>query len=118
MTASSRAECVGSIGSDARQLHPELAENGTQGSTPRGRPPLTPKRRSQLPSGNGQPLLHPKENLGGLGTGNLGELFDQLVAAGSRFYLSGGSSAARGLSEADVVMSRFEMAGRRPNNID
>ena len=42
------------------------------------------------------------DQLMGLGTGELRGLFDALVAGGATFYLSGGSSRARGLTEADL----------------
>jgi uncharacterized protein len=42
------------------------------------------------------------DNLTGLGTGKLREHYDAIVKAGGRFYLSGGSSKARGVSEADL----------------
>jgi predicted peroxiredoxin len=42
------------------------------------------------------------DSLVGLGTGNLRESYDAVVAAGSRIYASGMSSKARGLEEADL----------------
>jgi uncharacterized protein len=42
------------------------------------------------------------DNLVGLGTGKLRELFDTIVAGESRFYLSILSSKARGVTEADL----------------
>ena len=42
------------------------------------------------------------DSLVGLGTGSLRESYDALVGAGARFYLSGMSSQARGLVEADL----------------
>lgn len=51
------------------------------------------------------------DNLAGLGTGNLRELYDGIVASGGRFYLSGGSSGARGLTEQDLTGKPVEMAG-------
>lgn len=42
------------------------------------------------------------DNLAGLGTGNLRKLYDEIVSQGGRFYLSGGSSQARGLSAAEL----------------
>lgn len=42
------------------------------------------------------------DNLAGLGTGKLREHYDTIVKAGGRFYLSGGSSKARGLTDADL----------------
>ena len=38
------------------------------------------------------------DNLSGLGTGRLRELFDGIVKGGGRFYLSGMSSNARGIT--------------------
>lgn len=46
----------------------------------------------------------------GIGTGKLREHYDALVKAGARFYLSGGSSAARGLTAADLQGKPAEMA--------
>ena len=43
------------------------------------------------------------DNLAGLGTGDLRKLYDGIVARGGRFYLSGGSSQARGLAEAELT---------------
>ena len=51
------------------------------------------------------------DNLAGLGTGNLRELHDAIVARGGTFYLSGGSSRARGLTEDQVAGRVAEMAG-------
>lgn len=51
------------------------------------------------------------DNLSGLGTGNLRALHDAIVASGGRFYLSGGSSKARGLTEHDVAGRPVEFAG-------
>ena len=50
------------------------------------------------------------ENLSGLGTGSLKESHDALVAGGARFYLSGMSSKARGVTEAEVDGKSAEMA--------
>jgi len=50
------------------------------------------------------------DQLAGLGTGKLSELVDTVVSGGGRFYLSGGSSAARGLSTVDIGVPDFEMA--------
>lgn len=52
-----------------------------------------------------------QEQLQGLGTGNLGELFPAVMAGGAKLYLSGGSSRARGVSEADLGEVRAEFAG-------
>lgn len=49
--------------------------------------------------------------LAGLGTGNLRELYDGIVAKGGRFYLSGGSSNARGVTPQDLAGKPAEMAG-------
>jgi predicted peroxiredoxin len=50
------------------------------------------------------------DNLVGLGTGKLREHYDALVAGGARFYLSGMSSKARGVSEGDINGKPAEMA--------
>jgi len=50
------------------------------------------------------------DNLVGLGTGKLREHYDALVAGGARFYLSGMSSKARGVSESDISGKPAEMA--------
>jgi predicted peroxiredoxin len=50
------------------------------------------------------------DNLTGLGTGKLRELYDGIVAGGGRFYLSGMSSKARGVGEADLAGKPAEMA--------
>jgi len=42
------------------------------------------------------------DNLAGLGTGKLRELYDAIVARGGRFYLSGMSSEGRGVTDADL----------------
>lgn len=51
------------------------------------------------------------DNLNGLGTGNLRQLYDGLAAGGARLYLSGGSSAARGLAETELAGISYEFAG-------
>lgn len=51
------------------------------------------------------------DNLVGLGTGNLRELHDGIVGRGGRFYLSGGSSKARGLTPEQLAGKTVEMAG-------
>lgn len=43
------------------------------------------------------------DNLSGLGTGKLREHFDAIVKAGGHFYLSGNSSKARGITDADIA---------------
>ena len=50
------------------------------------------------------------ENLTGLGTGKLRDHYDAIVKAGGRFYLSGGSSKARGVVEADLKGRPAEFA--------
>lgn len=50
------------------------------------------------------------ESLSGLGTGSLRESFDAVVAGGGRFYVSGMSSKARGVAEADLENKPAEMA--------
>ena len=50
------------------------------------------------------------DNLSGLGTGKLRDLYDALVAGGVKFYLSGMSSKARGLAEGDITGKPAEMA--------
>ena len=42
------------------------------------------------------------DHLNGLGTGNLRQLFDAVVASGTKIYLSGMSAKSRGLTEADL----------------
>jgi len=46
----------------------------------------------------------------GLGTGSLREHFDAIVKGGGKFYLSGMSSKARGVTEADLVNKSAEFA--------
>ncbi|HEX6701588.1 MAG TPA: DsrE family protein [Gaiellaceae bacterium] len=50
------------------------------------------------------------DSLTGLGTGNLRESYDAIVAGGGRFYLSGMSSQARGVTAADLDGKPAEMA--------
>jgi predicted peroxiredoxin len=50
------------------------------------------------------------DNLNGLGTGNLRELYDGIVARGGAFYLSGGSSKARGVTDRDIGGKPVEFA--------
>jgi uncharacterized protein len=54
-----------------------------------------------------EPVL---DSLSGLGTGKLREHFDGIVAGGGRFYLSGMSAKARGLTEADLGGKPAEFA--------
>jgi uncharacterized protein len=50
------------------------------------------------------------DNLVGLGTGKLRELYEAIVAGGGRFYLSGLSSKARGVTDADLAGKPAEFA--------
>ena len=50
------------------------------------------------------------DNLSGLGTGVLREHYDALVAGGARFYLSGKSSAGRGVDAESLKDKPAEMA--------
>jgi uncharacterized protein len=63
-------------------------------------------------AGDAVPLIRDAvlDNLSGLGTGNLRELFQAIVAAGGRFYLSGNSSKSRGVTEADLAGKPAEFA--------
>jgi predicted peroxiredoxin len=50
------------------------------------------------------------DNLSGLGTGRLRDLYDAIVKGGGRFYLSGMSSNARGVTDADLKGKPAEFA--------
>jgi predicted peroxiredoxin len=50
------------------------------------------------------------DNLAGLGTGKLREHYDVLARAGVQFHLSGMSSKARGVTEADIKGKPAEFA--------
>ena len=50
------------------------------------------------------------DNLSGLGTGKLREHYDAIVKGGGKFYLSGMSSKARGITEADLKGKPAELA--------
>lgn len=50
------------------------------------------------------------DHLSGLGTGNLRELYDAVVAGGTKIYMSGMSSKARGLSEAELKDKPYQFA--------
>ncbi len=50
------------------------------------------------------------DSLAGVGTGKLREHFDVIVKAGGHFYLSGMSSAARGISAVDLQGKPAELA--------
>ena len=49
-------------------------------------------------------------NLTGIGTGKLREHFDAIVKGKGKFYLSGNSSKARGVNEADIQGKPAEFA--------
>lgn len=51
------------------------------------------------------------DNLRGLGTGSLREQYDAIVSGGGQFYLSGGSSNARGVTEQDLAGKPARFAG-------
>lgn len=63
-------------------------------------------------AGDAVPLLRDAvlDNLSGLGTGKLRELYDGIVAGGGRFYVSGLSSKSRGVTEADLAGKPAEFA--------
>lgn len=50
------------------------------------------------------------DHLNGLGTGNLRELYDAVVAGGATFYLSGMSSKSRGLTETELAGKSYTFA--------
>ena len=50
------------------------------------------------------------DNLTGLGTGKLRDLYDAIASGGGRFFLSGMSSKARDISEADLSGKPMEFA--------
>lgn len=50
------------------------------------------------------------DNLQGLGTGRAREHFDALAAGGARFYVSGMSAKARGVTDADLAGKPAEFA--------
>ena len=50
------------------------------------------------------------DHLTGLGTGNLRELYNSIIANGIKFYLSGMSSKTRGLTEAELAGKNYELA--------
>jgi uncharacterized protein len=51
------------------------------------------------------------DNLVGLGSGALREHYDKLASGGARLYLSGGSCAARGVSDEDLAGLPHEKGG-------
>jgi predicted peroxiredoxin len=50
------------------------------------------------------------DSLSGLGTGSLRESFDAIAGGGGRFYVSGMSSKARGVTEDDLAGKPAELA--------
>jgi predicted peroxiredoxin len=50
------------------------------------------------------------DNLTGLGTGKLREHYDAIIKGGGKFYLSGMSSKARGVTEAELKGKPAELA--------
>ncbi len=50
------------------------------------------------------------DSLSGVGTGKLRDHFDAIVKGGGRFYLSGMSSSARGVTAADLAGKPAELA--------
>ena len=50
------------------------------------------------------------DSLNGVGTGSLREHHDAIVDGGGRFYLSGMSSKARGVTDGDITGKPAEMA--------
>jgi predicted peroxiredoxin len=63
-------------------------------------------------AGDGVELLRDAtlDSIEGKGTGKLREHYEAIAGGGGRFYLSGMSSKARGLSEADLEGKPAEMA--------
>jgi uncharacterized protein len=63
-------------------------------------------------AGDGVELLRDAtlDSVEGKGTGKLREHYEAIAGSGGRFYLSGMSSKARGLSEADIEAKPAEMA--------
>src|SRR5258706_10607158 len=63
-------------------------------------------------AGDAVPLLRDQvlDNLAGLGTGKLREHYDAIVKGGGKFYLSGMSSKARGITDADIQGKPVEFA--------
>ncbi|HEX2168635.1 MAG TPA: DsrE family protein [Longimicrobiales bacterium] len=51
------------------------------------------------------------DHLAGLGTGSMRQLYDGIVSDGGTFFLSGGSSNARGVTEADLTNKPATFAG-------
>ena len=72
---------------------------------------------SMFLAGDGVQLLRDAvlDSLTGLGTGSLRESYDAVVASGARLYASGGSSKARGVTDADLDGKPVEFA--MPNRL-
>jgi predicted peroxiredoxin len=68
-------------------------------------------------AGDGVQLLRDSvlDSLNGLGTGSLRESYDAVAAGGGRFYVSGMSSKARGVTVDDLADKPAEMA--MPNRL-
>ena len=88
---------------EARPLPP----GGPSSSILAGRERETPERHAVTPSlaGDAVQLIREEvlDNLEGLGTGNLRQAYDAVLESGGRFYLSGGSSHARGVTQQDLA---------------
>jgi uncharacterized protein len=63
-------------------------------------------------AGDAVPLLRDQvlDNLSGLGTGKLREHYDAIVKGGGKFFLSGMSSKARNVTDADIQGKPVEFA--------
>lgn len=63
-------------------------------------------------AGDAVPLMRDAvlDNVTGLGTGKLREHYDAIVNGGGQFYLSGMSSKARGMSDADLAGKPLQFA--------
>ena len=63
-------------------------------------------------AGDAVPLLRDQvmDNITGLGTGKLREHYEAIVKGGGKFYLSGMSSKARGITDADIQGKPAEFA--------
>ena len=72
---------------------------------------------SMFLAGDGVQLLRDAvlDSLAGLGTGDLRESYDAVVAAGTQLYASGMSSKARGVTESDLEGKPIEFA--MPNRL-
>ena len=63
-------------------------------------------------AGDAAPLLKDAEldKVTGIGTGKLRDHYEAIVKAGGRFYVSGMSAKARGMTEADIANKPAEFA--------